>query len=334
LRNTLSESAIRQIFFILIILSLGIILLWKLTLFIPSFLGAYSIYIITDGLYQRLLQRYWKPGNASLMILMLVMIAILLPLGLFINYASRELFPLISDSSLLLHTFQQFLHSIENRTGLVIHTDEGLRQIAGFFSENLSSVLGSGVQTLLQVVMTMFIAFFLMKHREEVEDLYDSLPLTEENISRVKYEVRKLVNANAIGIPVVALSQSLTALVGYLLFGVPNPLLWFALSCVATLIPIIGGGLSYLPLVLLLWVQGNTVNALGLLVYGIVVIGTIDNIIRFTLLKKISDIHPLVTVLGVIAGLQLFGFIGIVFGPIMISVFLLAMRIYREEYIR
>ncbi|MFN7200087.1 MAG: AI-2E family transporter, partial [Bacteroidota bacterium] len=68
-------------------------------------------------------------------------------------------------------------------------------------------------------------------------------------------------------------------------------------------------------------------------VFGFGVIGTVDNFLRFTLLRKIGDVHPLVTVFGVIAGLSLFGFIGLIFGPLLISLLLLLIRIYRSEFV-
>ncbi len=333
MKNSISDTAIRQVIFISIIIALGLLLLTKLKMFIPSFLGAYTILLISDSYYNKLIAKGWRPGNAAFIILLIVAIAIIIPIGLFVNFVSREFFPYLSNPERLMQSFNEMLSALAQKTGYTLQSDKTLNQIAEYVSQNITSALGSGAETILQVIMTLFIAFFLIKERKIVDELYDYLPLAKDNIEKVRSEVRKLVNANAIGIPVVALSQSLTALIGYFIFGVPNPIFWFALSCVATLIPIVGGALSYMPLVVVLFATGNQMNAIGLLIYGLLIIGTIDNVIRFTLLKRMSDIHPLVTVLGVLAGLQLFGFIGIIFGPIMINIFLIAIRIYREEYI-
>jgi predicted PurR-regulated permease PerM len=77
---------------------------------------------------------------------------------------------------------------------------------------------------------------------------------------------------------------------------------------------------------------GSTFQAWGILIYGLVVVGSTDNIIRLYVLKKLDDVHPLITLIGVIVGVPLFGFIGLIFGPLLISLFIVIVRIYRKEY--
>ncbi len=141
-----------------------------------------------------------------------------------------------------------------------------------------------------------------------------------------------MIIANAIGIPVVAFGQGLAALVGYLIFGAPSVILLFALTTIASMIPIVGGALIYVPVALFMIAEGDTVSGVGLAIYCLVVVGLIDNVLRFTLLKKLEDIHPLNTVFGIILGMNLFGFMGLVFGPILVSVTLLLIQIYRDEF--
>ena len=77
---------------------------------------------------------------------------------------------------------------------------------------------------------------------------------------------------------------------------------------------------------------GNNIGAWGILIYGLVVVGSTDNIIRLFLLKKLDNVHPLITLIGVIVGVPLFGFIGLIFGPLLISLFLVVVRIYKKEF--
>ena len=115
--------------------------------------------------------------------------------------------------------------------------------------------------------------------------------------------------------------------------GINQPFLWFALTCFTSMIPILGSALAYVPLAIVLFVGGETTKAVIILLYGLIIIGTTDNVFRFWLQKKIGDVHPLITVFGVIVGISLFGFIGLVFGPLLISLFILLMRIYHAEFI-
>jgi predicted PurR-regulated permease PerM len=90
--------------------------------------------------------------------------------------------------------------------------------------------------------------------------------------------------------------------------------------------------LIWVPLVIYVYSTGSTFNGTGLLIYSLVVTGNVDYLARITLLKKIGDVHPVITVLGVIVGLQLFGFWGFIFGPLLVSYFMLMIRIYSNEF--
>jgi predicted PurR-regulated permease PerM len=98
------------------------------------------------------------------------------------------------------------------------------------------------------------------------------------------------------------------------------------------LLPVVGAALAYIPLSLLLFADGDMVRGLVVLGFGLAVIGSVDNIFRFWLARKLGDVHPLITVFGVIIGVNMFGFIGIIFGPILISLFIIMIRIYANEF--
>jgi len=140
------------------------------------------------------------------------------------------------------------------------------------------------------------------------------------------------VVANAVGIPVVALGQGIVAIIGYYIFGAPSPVLLFALTAIASMIPIVGAGIIYVPVCIFMVAEGNTTNGILLLTYCLIIVGLTDNVLRFTLLKKLEDIHPLNTVFGIIMGMNLFGFMGLVFGPIMVSITILLIEVYKDEF--
>lgn len=145
-------------------------------------------------------------------------------------------------------------------------------------------------------------------------------------------KLRKLIMANAIGIPVVALGQGIVGLVGYFIFGAPGPVLLFALTAAASMIPVVGAAIVYIPVCIFMIAEGNTGQGLGLAAYCLIVVGLTDNLLRFTLLKKLENIHPLNTVFGIIMGMNLFGFMGLIFGPILISFTVLLVQVYRNEF--
>jgi predicted PurR-regulated permease PerM len=126
--------------------------------------------------------------------------------------------------------------------------------------------------------------------------------------------------------------QGLVGALGYGIFGVKEFGLWGFITGVCSIIPVIGTGLVWIPLTVYLFSVGNNLQGFGLAMYSIIVLSNIDYIARITILKKIGDVHPLITILGVIVGLSMFGFLGVIFGPLLISYFILLVKIYRNEF--
>ena len=158
------------------------------------------------------------------------------------------------------------------------------------------------------------------------------IPLKEENVYLLSRETKAMIKANAIGIPVLAIIQGLVATLGYWIFGVTDFGLWGFLTGVFSLVPVVGTAVIWVPLVAYLFASEQTGDATGLLIYSAVVITNIDYVARLTLLKKFMDVHPLVTALGIIAGLGLFGFWGVIFGPLLVSYFIILVKIYMNEF--
>jgi predicted PurR-regulated permease PerM len=179
-----------------------------------------------------------------------------------------------------------------------------------------------------------FILYFMMVNGKKMEsDIYEHIPLRDENAVMLGKEVKNMVLSNAVGIPLIAVLQGLVALIGYLIIGVKEPWFWFVVTCITAMLPVVGAALAYVPLAIIFFANGDTGKGIFMLIYGFGVIGLVDNVFRFTLAKKIGNVHPLVTVFGVIIGLSVFGFIGLIFGPLLISLFLLLLKIYSNEFI-
>ena len=175
--------------------------------------------------------------------------------------------------------------------------------------------------------------YFLLKAGRQVEKwLGHFIPLKQENVDWLGKETKNIIKANAIGNPVLAIIQGIVAAIGYWIFGVQDFGLWGFLTGVFSMLPIVGTLVIWMPLTAYLFSIGQTGNALGLLIYSVVLVTNIDYVARLTLLKKFVDVHPLVTVFGVIIGIGLFGFWGVIFGPLLISYFIILVKIYMNEF--
>jgi len=261
-------------------------------------------------------------------------IVILLPVGLLINMLSSQVSYALQHSSQLVDALKKVVADAEAQLNMEILSEENINQLGDFIAKSLPGIVGATFNSISTIFFMYFILYFMLMNARYMEDtLYEYIPLKDENVSRLGKEVNSMVASNAIGIPLIAFAQGVVGLIGYLILGVKEPFFWFGVTCIAGMIPVVGAALAYIPLAILFFANGQNWQGIAMLVFGFGIIGTIDNVLRFTLLKKLGNVHPLTTVFGVIIGLNLFGFIGLIFGPLLISLFMLLLRIYSSEFI-
>ena len=331
--NYLDPNKLRQVTFLVIIIFLGILLFVELQGFLPATLGAFTLYILMSKQMRLLVLKGWKPSLAAAILMLLSFVVIVLPIGAVVKMLVSRLSISEVEFNQAIRAIEVFLNDIEKRTGMELLSDKYISQFGGIVAKELPLILSATFNTIATVVIMYFILYFMLVQGKSMESTtLELLPMSRVYRNQVQKEVRSLVISNAIGIPLIAILQGIVALVGYLLLGVNEPVFWFAITCVTAMLPIVGAALAYVPLAIIFFVGGETWRGVAMLLFGFGIIGTVDNIFRFWLQKKIGDVHPLITVFGVILGLKLFGFVGLIFGPLLISVFILLIRIYRLEF--
>ena len=332
--NTIPNNIIRQLLLLLLILMLGWILFDELKFFLPAFLGAYTLYIMMRKYMFILTGRHkWKKGLSAAVLMLISFLVILLPIFLLINMMATKVGFAISHSEEVMKSIQNFVARYESLYGIEVATEENTQKVTTWVASTLPKILNATLNTLLSVVIMYLILFFMLTEGRKMEAmLYESVPLKDENILMLRKDLNGMVLSNAIGIPLIAIMQGVVAVIGYILIGVEQPWFWFVITCIAAMLPVVGAAVAYIPISILFFAQGDTIRGIILLLFGFLIIGTVDNIFRFWLQKKLGDVHPLITAFGVIIGINLFGFIGLVFGPILISLFLLMLKVYVNEF--
>ncbi|MCJ8152978.1 AI-2E family transporter [Chryseobacterium sp. SSA4.19] len=330
----ISSVKIKQVALLTIILVLAGLICFNLALFIPSVLGAITIYVVCRK-YNFYLQeeKKWKPWASSLVLMFASLIILILP----IYFIGDLLIEKLGNAQAYMTKFNVFLEKIHtyiySKTSIDILSKENMDKLKSNVGQFSTKALSGTVNTLTVIISMYFILYFMLEKPRFFERiLSSSAPLKRSNVSLIGEKMRKLIMANAIGIPVVALGQGIVALIGYFIFGAPSPILLFALTAAASMIPVVGAAIVYIPVCVFMIAEGDTGTGLGLAAYCLIIVGLTDNLLRFTLLKKLEDIHPLNTVFGIIMGMNLFGFMGLIFGPIMVSLTLLLIQVYRNEF--
>lgn len=330
----ISSIKIKQVFLLAIILILAALICFNLSLFIPSVLGAITIYVLCRK-YNFYLQeqKKWKPWVAAMVLMGASLIVLILP----IYFIGDLLIEKLGNAQAYMEKFNVFLEKIHtyiySKFKFDILSKGNMDKLKSSVGQYSTKALSGTVNTLTIVASMYFILYFMLEKPRFFERILSSAaPLKRSNVSMIGEKMRKLILANAIGIPVVALGQGIVALVGYYIFGAPSPVLLFALTAATSMIPVVGAAIVYGPVCIFMIAEGDMGSGLGLAAYCLIVVGLTDNVLRFTLLKKLEDIHPLNTVFGIIMGMNLFGFMGLVFGPIMVSLTLLLIQVYRNEF--
>lgn len=241
---------------------------------------------------------------------------------------------MLNDTEKIEAQISKFINLLNQQFNIDIFSENNISKITQGGTTILQTLLNASLDMFMQLGVAFLLAYFmLMNHKKLEQGFYQYVPLKNRNLKKMNSDLRQLVISNAIGVPLTAVLQAVIAYIGYLIFGVEGAFTWFILTIFAAMLPVVGAALIYIPLTIVLFVQGDNGNAIGLLIYSFVVVGLSDNLIRFMLQKKMADVHPLVTIFGVIIGINLFGFIGIIFGPILFSVFLWLIKLYKSEFV-
>ncbi len=333
--NVFDQNRVRQVFFIILILLLGILLFFELYTFLPALLAAITLYILLHKwMFYLTEKKKWRKGWTAVLLMLFSFVVILLPVGLLINMLSSKVSYAVQHSDELVAALKKVVGNLETRFDVTIASEENINKLGNSITKSLPGILGATFNTLTTIFFMYFILYFMLVNGRYMENaLYEHVPLTDNNVNRLGKEIHLMVMSNAIGIPLIAFAQGVVALAGYLIIGVKEPFFWFGLTCITAMLPVVGAALAYVPLAIILFANDQSGKGIAMLIFGFGIIGTVDNVLRFTLLKKLGNVHPLTTVFGVIIGLSVFGFIGLIFGPLLISLFMLLLKIYSSEFI-
>ncbi len=328
------QHIIQQIFVLLLILLIGGLIFRELLPYFSGVLGAITIYVLMRGWMLRLVRKGWNPNLAATVLIVISIVGILVPVTGVIMMLGNKIGNAVQNSEKVVRALKEQLGAWEAEFDFNLASEIDVSAISSWLTNNLQSVAGSTFDIVIAVGLMYFILFYMFTNRRLVKNTVGGyIPISKPNLKVIGIEIQAMVRSNALGIPLVALAQGIIALIGFFIFGIQDPFFWFVIVTIGSMIPFVGTLIGILPVFILELSSGNTFSAWGILLYGLIVVGSTDNIIRLYVLKRLDNVHPLITLIGVIVGVPLFGFIGLIFGPLLISLFLVIVNIYRKEYL-
>lgn len=331
--KTINIKLIQQILVLLLIVVMGTLIFREMMPYLSGVLGAITIYVIMRKWMVKLVRKGWRPIFAATFLIVCSFIGILIPVIGIVMLLTNKIGNAVRNSEKVFDAFKTQLSALEEMIGYDLSSQIDVAAISSWLSENLQNVAGSTFHIIIAIGIMYFLLYYMFTSKQTLrESLSELVPFSDENVVIIGNRIEAMVRSNALGIPLVAIAQGIIALIGFIIFGIPDPFFWFVIVTIGSMIPFVGTLIGILPVFILSLSAGNNIQAWGILAYGLVIVGSTDNIIRLFVLKKLENVHPLLTLIGVIVGVPLFGFIGLIFGPLLISLFLIVLQIYRNEY--
>lgn len=313
----------------------GLFIIYLLSDFITPFLGALMFYVLFAPFMNFLVEkRKWKDSWAAITIIMLSLVIILIPTIVLTNMLYGKIISIINNPASFTSSIQLLDNKFAEITGKQLITPEMISKI----QESAGAFVPSFINKIFVVVgnigMMYFMLYYMLVQRKNmIKEVNGYLPFSETNIKLLATELESQTQSNAIAVPLIAVIQGTAAGLGYWIFGLQEPLFWGVITAFVSILPLAGSTLVWAPAAIFIMATQNLWMGLGLAAYGALVIINIDNVARFSIQKKFADVHPLITVFGVIIGLNLFGIPGLIFGPLMLSYFVIFVKMYRGNYL-
>ncbi len=333
MEDRISPKTIRQVFVLLLVLFFAVLIFRELIPYLSGVLGAITIYVLLRKWMSFLIKKKWHPDLAAAFLMSISFICILVPVTSIIILLRNKVGKAANNSKQVVEIIKTKLSELETDYGFELASRINTTKVSNWMADNLEGFVGSTFNIVVAIALMYFMLYYMLTNRKNLRDsLYEYIPIHEKNLKIIGKESIAMVRSNALGIPLVAIAQGIIALIGFLIFDIQDAFFWFIITTVGSMIPFVGTLVGILPVFILTIATGNAFSAWGILIYGLVVVGSTDNFIRLFVLRKLDNVHPLITLIGVIVGVPLFGFIGLIFGPLLISLFLLVIKIYKKEF--
>lgn len=311
----------------------GIIIALGLERILGGLLGAIIIYVLFRPFNVYLQEkRKWNKNLTTAIVLITSLVCLILPIFFLIRMITAKVVYYIDHPNLtetILANINNFATEKLNQPTLIEDTIATLKAGAGDF---VSSVLNGAANTFVQLVVMYFTLFFTVKHYREFEKgLIKYMPFKKSNSVKIGNELRNMAYSNILGQGCIAIIQGTLLGFGFWIFGIPDPVFWGMIGAFLSMIPLFGTPLVFLPAGIIELSNGNMVSGFGIIIYGYLIVTTVDNFIRMAIGRRIANTHPLITIIGVVIGIPIFGILGILYGPLIISLFIMLVNIYSEN---
>ncbi|MGI4862659.1 MAG: AI-2E family transporter [Janthinobacterium lividum] len=323
----------RYLLLIVTLVVLGLLTFYGLLSYLTAFLGAGILYVVLRPWFTALVhKRKWNRTLVTVLLLLFAVVVLIIPFFALTSLLIDKVRIVAQNTDQILATVQ----GIERKLGVQVTQQDQVRQLlqqgAAKVSQWIPTLASSVLNVIVIVGLMLFTMYYLFTQEEAfLAGLHRYLPFREKTLDELSESLRNNVNANVLGQGLVALVQGLLTGLTLWIFGVPSPAFWTVIAFFMAFIPVLGTPLVWGPAALYQFAQGHSGQGIGILLVGVIVIINIDNVLRIQLGKYMGDIHPWVTLVGLTLGVDIFGIVGLVIGPLLLSYLIVLMQVFARE---
>jgi predicted PurR-regulated permease PerM len=312
-------------------------LVWEMvTPFVSALALSAIIVTICYPLYVRILKRTPKqnPTIAALLTTLFVLLVVIIPVFLITSALVNEAVSVYRIVNAEQIGFEDSLKAVELQIqrfvpGFELNVTEYLRQAASWLALNLGAIFAGTASTIFLFFIAILGSFYLFRDGKAfTRSLVKISPLPNSQDEVIMKRLALAVRSVATGSILIALIQGVLTGFGLWIFGFERAILWGVISAFGALIPSVGTTVVFVPAVAYLLFNGAYLQAIGLLVWGTLAVGLIDNLLGPYLMSRGNKLHPFLILLSVLGGITVFGPIGFIVGPVLISLFIVLLELY------
>ncbi len=343
----------QRYFFIVLFIALIVLVFFIIRPFIVVILTSMILAYIFFPLYKLINRKLRRKNLSALITISLAILIITIPLIFAMNALAKE--ARVNYLLIKQRIFGDDIFQCENDTPFCMlssqarkflaepqvkyYVDTATQRATNFLVESISDFLFSIPAIIFNIFIMIFIMFFLFRDGAEMmKKLEDIILLRKLHRKRIIRKFDNVMHAVVFGHIVVSFIQGAVGALGLFILGVKSPILLGLLMALLAIIPIVGPPLVWLPIAVLMIFDGYLaesnwliIKGIILILYGAFVIGLIDNLLKPKIIGDKAKVHPVLVLLGVLGGLAMFGFVGIVIGPVVLAVFMTFLQIYQQE---
>jgi predicted PurR-regulated permease PerM len=316
-----------------LVAALGLVILIALLPYASGLIGAPVLYIILAPLHEWLVPRVRRKTLATSLVITVALVGIILPftwiISLLVGQAQDAAGAVVASP-------------VMDRLDEVTIGGYAVGQQLREFGSRLVGLLGGGALSLIGRVarITLNVIFALIGLYYILQDpdaawrwVRPFIPFSDENTDAIRERFSAVTKSTVIGTGLSALAQGVMMAITFSIFGLGNAVFWGAVTLIFSILPVLGSGLVWLPGAIVLYTDGRVGAAVGLVLIGLVIISNVDNLIRPWVSNRYAQIHPMITLVGAIAGVSYLGILGLLLGPLALSYFFELLAMYRTEFL-